>query len=87
MAPPFGYGQRRIPALGFEVVERWSDPLPGMVWVTEETCRRYQLSSNRPHFGKKDDKGGYRYNVCGVIRNYRSLSALATPLPIRMEPL
>lgn len=66
--------------LGFEVVERWSDPLPGMVWVTEETCRRYQLSSNRPHFGKKDDKGGYRYNVCGVIRDYRSLSALATPL-------
>lgn len=38
--------------LGFEVVERWSDPLPGMVWVTEETCRRYQLSSGRPHFGK-----------------------------------
>ena len=66
--------------LGFEVVERWSDPLPGMVWVTEETCRRYQLSSNRPHFGKKDNKGGYRYNVCGVIRDYRSLSALATPL-------
>ncbi|MBS1319631.1 MAG: ABC transporter permease, partial [Parabacteroides sp.] len=23
--------------LGFEVTERWSDPLPGMVWVTEET--------------------------------------------------
>ena len=21
--------------LGFEVTERWSDPLPGMVWVTE----------------------------------------------------
>ncbi|WP_455624200.1 FtsX-like permease family protein [Parabacteroides sp.] len=67
--------------LGFEMVERWSDPLPGMVWVTEETCRRYQLSSASPHFGKKDDKGGYRYNVCGVIRDYRSLSALATPLP------
>ena len=31
-------------------------------------------------FGKKDNKGGYRYNVCGVIRDYRSLSALATPL-------
>lgn len=30
--------------LGFEVTERWSDPLPGMVWVTEETCRRYNLS-------------------------------------------
>ena len=38
MAPPFGYGQRRIPAVGLRVVERWSDPLPGMVWVTEETC-------------------------------------------------
>lgn len=67
--------------LGFEVVERWSDPLPGMVWVTEETCRRYQLSSGRPHFGKNSDKGGYRYNVCGVIRNYRSLGALNTPQP------
>lgn len=25
-------------------------------------------------------RAGYRYNVCGVIRDYRSLSALATPL-------
>ncbi|WP_165155598.1 FtsX-like permease family protein [Parabacteroides sp. ZJ-118] len=66
---------------GFQVVQRWSDPLPNMIWVTEETCRRYQLSSDRPHFGKKDDKGGYRYNVCGVIRDYRSLMPLNTPIP------
>ena len=52
-----------------------------MVWVTGETCRRYQLSSGRPHFGKNSDQGGYRYNVCGVIRNYRSLGALNTPQP------
>lgn len=67
--------------LGFEVTERWSDPLPGMVWVTEETCRRYNLSTDNPHFGKNNDEGGYRYNVCGVIRDYRSLMALSTPTP------
>ena len=67
--------------LGFEVAERWSEPLPGMVWVTEETCRRYNLSADNPHFGKNDDEGGYRYNVCGVIRDYRSLTALDTPTP------
>lgn len=65
---------------GFEVVERWSDPLPDMIWVTEETCRRYQLSPDKPHFGKNSDKGGYRYNACGIIREYRSLGALDTPL-------
>ena len=73
--------------LGFEVVERWSDPLPGMVWVTEETCRRYQLSSNRPHFGKKDDKGGYRYNVCGVIRDYRCLLYTSNQLGCQLEAI
>lgn len=67
--------------LGFEVTERWSDPLPGMVWVTEETCRRYNLSADNPHFGKNGDEGGYRYNVCGVIRDYRSLMPLNTPTP------
>ena len=67
--------------LGFEVTERWSDPLPGMVWVTEETCRRYNLSADTPHFGKNGDEGGYRYNVCGVIRDYRSLMPLNTPTP------
>lgn len=67
--------------LGFEVAERWSDPLPGMVWVTEETCRRYNLSADNPHFGKNGNEGGYRYNVCGVIRDYRSLMALSTPTP------
>ena len=67
--------------LGFEVTERWLDPLPGMVWVTEETCRRYNLSADNPHFGKNGDEGGYRYNVCGVIRDYRSLMPLNTPTP------
>lgn len=67
--------------LGFEVTERWSDPLPGMVWVTEETCRRYNLSADTPHFGKISDEAGYRYYVCGVIRDYRSLMPLSTPTP------
>lgn len=68
--------------MGFEVVERWSDPLPEMVWVTEETSRRYQLSPDSPYFGKDNTyKNGYRYHACGVIRDYRSLKALDTPLP------
>lgn len=66
--------------LGFEEVARWSEPLPGMLWVTEETCRRYQLSADHPYFGQYDGKEGAPF-VCGVIRDYRSLGSLDTPLP------
>ena len=62
--------------LGFQVVERYGDPLPGRVWVTEETRDRYGISADRPYFGEEG-----RLQVCGIIRNYRSLTALSTPMP------
>lgn len=62
--------------MGFQVVERYSEPLPGMLWVTEDTRDRYGISEEQPYF----DKQGYR-KVCGVIKNYRSLSVLFTPKP------
>ena len=61
--------------LDFQVVERYSDPLPGMLWVTEDTRDRYGISAEKPYF---DDKGARR--VCGVIKDYRSLSVLFTPM-------
>lgn len=65
--------------LGFEVVERWSDPLPDMVWVTEETARRYNISADNPRFGKGASEKNDRYSVCGIIRDYHSLMPLSTP--------
>lgn len=62
--------------LDFQVVERYSDPLPGRVWVTEEARDRYGISANQPYFGNDG-----RLQVCGIIRNYRSLTALSTPMP------
>lgn len=61
--------------LDFQVVERYSDPVPGMLWVTEDTRDRYGISAEKPYF---DDKGSRR--VCGVIKDYRSLSILFTPM-------
>ena len=62
--------------LDFQVVERYSDPVPGMLWVTEDTRDRYGISADKPYF----DEQGYR-KVCGVIKDYRSLTALSTPMP------
>lgn len=62
--------------LDFQVVERYSDPVPGRLWVTEDTRDRYGISADKPYFDEK----GYR-KVCGVIKDYRSLTALWTPLP------
>lgn len=65
--------------LGFEVEEQWTEPLPGMLWVTDETRRRYNLSPEKNYFGKNDD-GTSTYNVCGVIKEFRSLSPLTEAL-------
>lgn len=66
--------------MGFQVVEQWSDPLPGKVWVTEETCRRYSLSADNPSWGKADDASDLLYTACGVIRDYRLHHVLESPL-------
>ena len=64
--------------MDFQVVERYSDPVPGMVWVTEEARDRYGISADKPYFGQKSHT---YFQVCGVIKNYRSLSILFTPMP------
>ena len=64
--------------MDFQVVERYSDPVPGMVWVTEETRDRYGISADKPYFGQKSHT---YFQVCGVIKDYRSLSVLFTPMP------
>lgn len=63
--------------LGFQVIETYSDPVPGMLWITEETRDRYGVSAQNPSFGETAGP----YKVCGILRNYRSLSPLTTPMP------
>lgn len=64
--------------LGFEVVERYSEPLPDTYWVTEETRDRYGITPDRPWFGKQDGKP--ERTVCGIIRNYRSGTPMESPM-------
>lgn len=73
--------------LGFKVSEQWSDPLPGMIWVTEETRDRYRISADNPRFGLDGNSGGYRYEVCGVVSDFRSLMPLDAPLPDSHEAI
>lgn len=63
--------------LGFQIIEQYTDPVPGMMWITEETRDRYGISAQKPYFGNTN----YLNKVCGIIRNYQSLSPLSTPMP------
>ncbi|MCR5139181.1 MAG: ABC transporter permease [Bacteroidaceae bacterium] len=64
--------------LGLEVVERYSEPLPGMFWVTEETRDRYGITPGHPWFGTMD--GQPEREVCGVIRDFRSGTPMESPM-------
>ena len=63
--------------LGFKVLEQYSDPLPGKAWIDEETKQRYGVTANNNIIGKKEK--GNIYDVCGVVANYRSGTAVDTP--------
>lgn len=61
---------------GFKVLEQYSDPLPGMAWIDEETKHRYGVTAENNIIGRKNTD---QYNVCGVVANYRSGLATDTP--------
>ncbi|MCE2615663.1 MAG: FtsX-like permease family protein [Phocaeicola sp.] len=63
--------------LGFKVLEQYSDPLPGKTWIDEETKQRYGVTANNNIIGKKNK--GDVYDVCGIVANYRSGTAVDTP--------
>ena len=64
--------------LGFKVLERWSDPVAGTTWVTEETKSRYGVSEENRNIG---DAEANQFECCGVIADFRANDALDKPMP------
>ena len=60
--------------MGFKVLERYSDPTPGKIWVSEEAKRTFGVSSKKPYFGNREGKPEYK--VCGVVKNFHCGDAL-----------
>ena len=52
--------------MGFKVLERYSDPTPGKIWVSEEAKRTFGVSSKKPYFGYNEGKP--EYEVCEIGR-------------------
>ncbi len=65
--------------LGLKVLEKYSEPLEGTYWLTEEAAARYGVSENNRSVGKRDD-GKPEYECCGIIADYRANDALSRPL-------
>ncbi len=65
--------------LGLKVIEKYSEPLEGTYWLTEEAQRRYGVSEEKRTFGKRDD-GTPEYECCGIIADYRANDALRRPM-------
>lgn len=67
--------------LGFRQLERYSDPLPGMGFVTEETRDRYGVSRQQPYVEEQRPNGNCRdYRVCGVLADYNCGTAMDNPM-------
>lgn len=62
--------------LGFRVIERYSEPMPHKLWISENTKRIYGVSSKHPWIGR-NEKGGHEFEVCGVVENYYDGDALS----------
>ena len=60
--------------MGFKVVERYSDPTPSKLWISEEAKRTFGVSSKKPYFGYYEGKP--EYEVCGVVADYHCGDAL-----------
>lgn len=59
--------------LGFHVLERYSEPLAGKIWLTEKGKRAYGLSPE--HAGIGGSVAEPQYDVCGIIADYRGGTA------------
>ena len=60
--------------LGIKVMERYSDPTPGKLWLSEEAKQYFGVSSKKPYFGHQ--KGKPEYEVCGIVRDFHCGDAL-----------
>lgn len=67
--------------LGFRIVEQYSDPLPGMGFVTQDTRDRYHVSRQSPLIKEQATAQGREpRRVCGVLADYNSGTALDKPM-------
>lgn len=62
---------------GFKVKEKFSDPLPGQVWLTSSGKEYYQLSQNHPGVGGSSEKPDYV--SCGILEDFRMGTAIRQP--------
>ena len=62
--------------LGIKVLEQYDDPTAGKMWITESAKHAFGVTGKRPWFGTKMEDG-YEYEVCGVIADYHSGSAIS----------
>ncbi len=65
--------------LGFRIVDQYTQPLPGMEFVSEESRRRYGVSRQNPYVVPAQD-GQEATQVCGVIADYNVNSAMDNPM-------
>lgn len=63
---------------GFKVLEKWSDPIDGTTWITEDAKSRYGVSENNRNIG---DGTANDFECCGVIADFRANNALDKPMP------
>ena len=60
--------------LGFKVLERYCEPTNGKLWITQDAKRAYGISYKHTEIGCVQN--GNQYEVCGVIADYHSGSAM-----------
>ena len=65
--------------LDFRIIEQYTQPLPGMEFITEETCRRYAVSQQNPYV-EAAREGSEATRVCAVIADYNVNSAMDEPM-------
>ncbi len=63
--------------LGFKVKEKFSDPLPGQVWLTSSGKEYYQLTQDNPGIGGSTEKP--MYVSCGILEDFRMGTAIREP--------
>ncbi|MCQ2269390.1 MAG: ABC transporter permease [Bacteroidaceae bacterium] len=62
---------------GFKIKEKFSDPLPGQVWLTSSGKEYYQLSQDHPGVGGSSEKPDYV--SCGILEDFRMGTAIRQP--------
>ena len=60
--------------MGFKVLERYGDPLPGKLWISEEAKRAYGVTAQHPWIGVREGKP--EYEVCGVVADFHCGDAM-----------